>query len=149
MPQAKKCGAPCIINTAIGNNMVFCGEPAGHSGYKHSRQVTGLPELSKTALIEWHYLGIARFGQSGPSPAPPMSERCGEWLSIKILPRLIPHGTPIGRSTSLMGAHERFFVENSIGPTSRFSCDQKVGHSGEHMRCGTFEPLGIVWEIRW
>lgn len=130
-----KCHAPCIINTAIGFQLVFCEQEHGHAENHSLKMKSG-----KEVTASWNYIGVAVDG--GVSGAPGLDERCTTWVYVDQPPQLAPGVLAPMYQMSLMTV-----TESSV--TTGFCCEKSPGHEGCHMRTGAYGPLGTVWKIEW
>jgi hypothetical protein len=142
IPKKCKCGAPCIINASSGFHLVFCEKEPDHIG-DHSINMKDSLTVIDTR-ISWKYLGETDRGESGISYAPPLNdERCDGQLHIPQLPKLKP-----GSDKWQHDQHLVCLITPGAGDTG-FCCEKQSKHDGEHIRSGTFGPLGMKWKITW
>lgn len=138
-----KCNAPCIINTAIGFQLVLCEQEHSHDG-NHTSQMRGSKERligSKEATVSWTYTGQPCDG--GESGAPSLHERCDSWTRVNQPRQLAPGILEPMYRMSLMT------VTEATAAITGFCCEKSPGHEGGHMRSGVFGPEGIKWAIEW
>ena len=131
-----KCNAPCVINTAIGFQLVLCEKEHSHME-SHSVELKG----NKETIVSWVYIGQPTDG--GVSGTPALHEHCDSSTRVKLPPQLAPGVLEPMYKMSLMT------VTESPTATTGFNCEREHGHKGCHMRSGVFGPLGIAWKIEW
>lgn len=141
-----RCCAPCIVNVSRKFYVTFCERPLGHAGIHsvvhHSKNSAG--ERGMDVVISWKYLGTVKEGKNDPPTN--HDHRCETSTLVNPpLPMLEPGA----------GAKEDFArtlvrpIPPDLDP-SWFMCELHRGHEGdEHMRTGTFAPLGIQWIVKW
>lgn len=132
-----KCNAPCIINTAIGFQLVLCEAEHDHGGNRHFATLVG----DKKTVVSWAYLGQPCDG--GTSVTLPLHQRCDSSTQVAQPPQLAPGILEPMYRMSLMT------ITEAPAATTGFCCEKAPGHRGHHMRSGMFDPLGMRWVIQW